>query len=65
MRDLLVMYDNSSYLDKLLGTSFFNRKSYHFRVGTFVCYRSPAAMCFFFRCCWIKFVAAPRHRASN
>lgn len=32
MRDLLIMYDNSSYLDKLLGTSFFNRKSYHFKV---------------------------------
>lgn len=32
MRDLLLIYDNSSYLDKLLGTSFFCLKSVHFKV---------------------------------
>lgn len=36
LRDLLIMYDNSSYLDKLLGTSFFNRKSYHFKVSNII-----------------------------
>lgn len=33
MRDMLTMYDNFSYLDKLLGTSFFSKKSSHFKVG--------------------------------
>lgn len=32
LRDLLIVYDNSSYLDKLLGTSFFSLKSKHFQV---------------------------------
>ncbi|XP_017781581.1 PREDICTED: (E3-independent) E2 ubiquitin-conjugating enzyme [Nicrophorus vespilloides] len=31
LRDLLIVYDNSSYLDKLLGTSFFNNKSKHYQ----------------------------------
>lgn len=32
LKDLLIVYDNSSYLDKLLGTSFFSLKSKHFQV---------------------------------
>ncbi|XP_044758627.1 uncharacterized protein LOC123316554 [Coccinella septempunctata] len=32
LKDLLLVYDNSSYLDKLLGTSFFSIKSKHFQV---------------------------------
>ncbi|XP_049818002.1 (E3-independent) E2 ubiquitin-conjugating enzyme UBE2O isoform X2 [Aethina tumida] len=31
LKDLLLIYDNSSYLDKLLGTSFFSLKSKHFQ----------------------------------
>ncbi|CAH0564110.1 unnamed protein product [Brassicogethes aeneus] len=31
LKDLLLVYDNSSYLDKLLGTSFFSLKSRHFQ----------------------------------
>ncbi|CAG9854714.1 unnamed protein product [Phyllotreta striolata] len=32
VKDLLLIYENSSYLDKLLGTSFFSLKSRHFQV---------------------------------
>lgn len=32
LRDLLLIYENSSYLDKLLDTSFFSLKSRHFQV---------------------------------
>ncbi|KAK9888270.1 hypothetical protein WA026_000532 [Henosepilachna vigintioctopunctata] len=32
LKDLLLVYDNSSYLDKLLGTSFFSLKSKHFQL---------------------------------
>ncbi|KAL3273626.1 hypothetical protein HHI36_015058 [Cryptolaemus montrouzieri] len=32
LKDLLLVYDNSSYLDKLLGTSFFSLKSRHFQI---------------------------------
>lgn len=35
LRDLLIVYDNSSYLDKLLETSFFSLKSKHFQVSLF------------------------------
>ncbi|CAH1973777.1 unnamed protein product [Acanthoscelides obtectus] len=31
LKELLVVYENSSYLDKLLGTSFFSLKSKHFQ----------------------------------
>ncbi|KAJ8934016.1 hypothetical protein NQ314_013652 [Rhamnusium bicolor] len=31
LKDLLLVYENSSYLDKLLGTSFFSLKSKHFQ----------------------------------
>ncbi|ENN81712.1 hypothetical protein YQE_01917, partial [Dendroctonus ponderosae] len=31
LKDLLTVYENSSYLDKLLGTSFFSLKSSHFQ----------------------------------
>ncbi|XP_056643108.1 (E3-independent) E2 ubiquitin-conjugating enzyme [Diorhabda sublineata] len=32
VKDLLLIYENSSYLDKLLGTSYFSLKSKHFQV---------------------------------
>lgn len=31
LKDLLIVYENSTYLDKLLGTSFFSLKSRHFQ----------------------------------
>ncbi|XP_050297992.1 (E3-independent) E2 ubiquitin-conjugating enzyme UBE2O isoform X2 [Anthonomus grandis grandis] len=32
LKDLLIVYENSSYLDKLLGTSYFSLRSKHFQV---------------------------------
>lgn len=35
LKEILVIYDNSSYLDRLLDTSFFSLKSRHFQVSSY------------------------------